>query len=102
MKKLTKLPREENTGDGLPNEAHAVDDVEGHAKNAPDELGPRLPGTGGDYRRPTSGGEVTDDVEGHGSGPDDLGPRLPGTGGDYRRPTSGGEITDDVEGHRQT
>ncbi len=108
MKKLTKLPREENTGDGLPAEGGegitwrvTDDDVQGHAKNAPDELNPRLPGTGGDYRRPTSGGEVTDDVEGHGSGPEDLGPRLPGTGGDYRRPTSGGEVTDDVEGHRQ-
>jgi len=65
MKKLTKLPREENTGDGLPNEVKAVDDVEGHVKNAPDDLNPRLPGTGGDYRRPTSGGEITDDVEGH-------------------------------------
>ena len=76
MKKLTKLPREENTGDGLPDQARltgdglpndvkAIDDVEGHAKNAPDELGNRLPGTGGDYRRPTSGGELTDDVEGH-------------------------------------
>jgi hypothetical protein len=102
MKKLTKLPREENAPDGLPADVKATDDVEGHARNAPDELGNRLPGTGGDYRRPTSGGELTDDVEGHArNAPDELGNRLPGTGGDYRRPTSGGEISDDVEGHRQ-
>ena len=71
MKKLTKLPREENTADGLPADGEGISmrvmdgDVEGHVKNAPDELGNRLPGTGGDYRRPTSGGEITDDVEGH-------------------------------------
>jgi hypothetical protein len=113
MSKFTKLPREENSpdglpdqaklsGDGLPDQVKALDDVEGHGAS-PDDLGPRLPGTGGDFRRPTGGGEATeDDVEGHGSSPDDLAPRLPGTGGDYRRPTSGGELTDDVEGHRQT
>jgi hypothetical protein len=53
-------------------------------------------------RRPSSGGELTDDdVEGHRAAP--ALPRLPGTGGDAfpRRPSSGGEFTDedDVEGH---
>jgi len=71
MRKMNKLPREEN--DKLPVEGEGVrvnatdDDVQAHrAGAAPDEVGTRLPGTGGDYRRPTSGGELTeDDVEGH-------------------------------------
>jgi hypothetical protein len=63
-----------------------------------------MPGTGGDAfpRRPSSGGELTDedDTEGHRAA---AVPRMPGTGDAFpRRPSSGGELTDedDVEGHR--
>ena len=68
MDKTKKLPREMAI-DGLP-----ADDVEGHGRLTgngedigPEELGQRLPGTGGDFRRPSGGGELTDDddVEGH-------------------------------------
>ena len=31
----------------------------------PEQLGTRLPGTGGDFRRPSGGGELTDDTEGY-------------------------------------
>lgn len=72
MKKMNRLPHEEKVdglpADGLPDEFMPTDpDVEGHsASGAPDELGTRLPGTGGDFRRPSGGGELTDDdVEGH-------------------------------------
>jgi hypothetical protein len=109
MDKSKKLPREQAVDElqtderveGLP----GADDVEGH-NAGPDELGTRLPGTGGDFRRPSGGGELTDDVEGHsqadedGLGPEHLGTRLPGTGGDFRRPSDGGELTDDTEGDR--
>lgn len=112
MRKLTKLPREEATDN---DEALPVDgDVEGHGVSS-DRFAPRLPGTGGDsraQRRPSSGGELTeeDDVEGHGgpmlpglpgTGGDSLLPGLPGTGADsIRRPIGGGEarIDDDFEG----
>ena len=114
MGKLNRLPREEATGDGAP--AGAIPDgdlgdadVEGHGQPGSEQLGQRLPGTGGDFRRPSGGGELTDDdVEGHGlpgTGGDlsprlpgtggELGPRLPGTGGDFRRPSGGGEIAGD-------
>ena len=106
MDKIKKLPKE--MVDGLP----ASDDVEGHyrapnlpggEKAGPDELGTRLPGTGGDFRRPSGGGELIDDTEGHSQsddldpafGPEHLGQRLPGTGGDFRRPSGGGELIDD-------
>jgi hypothetical protein len=111
MRKMNRLPHEEATQDGLgtndalPAGTGPTDtDVEGHRAPEGDGFAPRLPGTGGDFRRPTSGGEATDDdVEGHGAGHgDELASRLPGTGGDFRRPTSGGEMTDDVEGHRGT
>ena len=109
MDKFKKLPREQ-AADGLPADQvdglPGTDDVEGHTAG-PDELGTRLPGTGGDFRRPSGGGELTDDVEGHNQddeagipGPEQLGTRLPGTGGDFRRPSGGGEVTDDTEGHR--
>jgi hypothetical protein len=74
MDKFKKLPREQ-AADGLP--ADPVDglpgtvDVEGHSQDdeggipGPEQLGTRLPGTGGDYRRPSGGGELTDDTEGH-------------------------------------
>jgi hypothetical protein len=106
MKKINRLPRESATGtpeapnhDGLPLGA----DVEGHhVGSGPDDFAPRLPGTGGDFRRPTGSGENdpgAQDVEGHG-GPTPFAPRLPGTGGDFRRPSGGGEIgaEDVVEG----
>ena len=107
MDKMKKLPREMAV-DGLP-----ADDVEAHARltgddqTGPEDLGQRLPGTGGDFRRPSGGGELTDDVQGHmnqdeaeaGLGPEHLGQRLPGTGGDFRRPSGGGELIDDTEGH---
>jgi hypothetical protein len=121
MDKFKKLPREEAT-DGLPADQAdglpGTDDVETHQlrggwgetgddQPGPDELGTRLPGTGGDFRRPSGGGELTDDVEGHSQdeeagipGPEQLGTRLPGTGGDFRRPSGGGELTDDSEGYR--
>jgi hypothetical protein len=73
MRKMNKLPREEN--DGLPVEGEGVrspqaseDDVQAHRAGAVEGegVGTRLPGTGGDYRRPSGGGELTeDDVEGH-------------------------------------
>ena len=91
MKKLSRLPREEAAGDGLPEGAvpegagPTDQDVEGHVNPGGEGLAQRLPGTGGDFRRPSGGGELTDDVEGH------LQQRLPGTGGDFRRPSGGGE-----------
>jgi hypothetical protein len=110
MRKMNRLPHEEaSQDDGLgSNEAFPAgsgptdSDVEGHRAGEGERFAPRLPGTGGDFRRPTSGGEATDDdVEGHRAGDArEFAPRLPGTGGDFRRPTSGGEATDnDVEGH---
>lgn len=114
MRKMDRLPHEErNVSDGLPADGLPADflptdsDVEGHRAGFPsgEELGTQLPGTGGDLRSPSGGGEVIDDVEGHRGGlpsGENLGPQLPGTGGDYRRP-SGGELTnDDVEGHTGT
>ena len=96
MDKFKKLPREQAV-DGLPADQvdglPGTDDVEGHTAG-PDELGTRLPGTGGDFRRPSGGGELTDDdVEGHAmsDAPDQLGTQLPGTGGDLRMPSGGGE-----------
>jgi hypothetical protein len=107
MKKINRLPREQvvdgdgvdrNTDDGL-NLGH---DVEGHRSPGDDGFAPRLPGTGGDFRRPSGGGEIDagDDVEGHAIGAREFAPRLPGTGGDFRRPSGGGELDgrDDVEG----
>ena len=100
MKKLNRLPREQVvdapdgaqvTGDdGL----NVTSDVEGH--RAANRLAPGLPGTGGDFRRPSCGGEIeaVDDVEGH-RVPPGFAPRLPGTGGDFRRPSGGGEIVGD-------
>ncbi|MBA2719340.1 MAG: hypothetical protein H0U52_08900 [Chloroflexi bacterium] len=106
MKKVSRLPREQvtgepdavvNTNDGL----NVTGDVEGHRVRSGDGFAPRLPGTAGDFRRPSGGGEVDGtehDVEGHGVGP--VPARLPGTGGDFRRPSGGGEVVDDdVEGH---
>jgi hypothetical protein len=103
MKKINRLPRESATGtpeapnhDGLP----VTGDVEGHrARSAPGDFAPRLPGTGGDFRRPTGSGENDpgEDVEGHVA--PSFAPRLPGTGGDFRRPSGGGEIgAEDVVG----
>ncbi len=105
MKKFNRLPREQasgapddvahrNTDDGLNNDGR---EVVAHRARSAVRFAPRLPGTGGDFRRPSGGGEVDgDDVEGHGrpSG-DDFGPRLPGTGGDFRRPSGGGEVDGD-------
>lgn len=104
MKKPNRLPREQvvdgpdgavTGNDGL----NVTSDVEGHA--VPREFAPRLPGTGGDFRRPSGGGEIDaeDDVEGHVVG-GDFAPRLPGTGGDFRRPSGGGEVVggDEIEG----
>jgi len=97
MKKMSRLPHEEkNVEDGLPAEFLPTDsDVEGHLiHEAPDQLGTHLPGTGGDLRMPSGGGELTDDdVEGHAmsDAPDQLGTQLPGTGGDLRMPSGGGE-----------
>jgi hypothetical protein len=100
VNKNRKLPREGVASrDDTDEIAQRDSDTEGHRAPAM----PRLPGTGGDEaypRRPSSGGELTDeDVEGHVRAL----PRLPGTGGDAfpRRPSSGGELTDedDVEGH---
>jgi hypothetical protein len=94
MKKMNRLPHEEkNVDDGLSAGFLPTDsDVEGHVVNeAPDKLGTQLPGTGGDFRTPSGGGELTDDdVEGH-MLPDELGTQLPGTGGDFTLPSSGGE-----------
>jgi hypothetical protein len=110
MKKINRLPREQvsggpddvvnrNTDDGL----NVTGDVEGHGRHSGDEFAPRLPGTGGDFRRPSGGGEIEgeDDVEGHRVSPS-MTPQFPGTGGDFRRPSGGGEIEgdDDGEGHR--
>jgi hypothetical protein len=107
MDKFKKLPREQ-AADGLPADQvdalPGTDDVAGHTAG-PDELGTRLPGTGGvSGTRASGGGELTDDVEGHSQddeagipGPEQLGTRLPGTGGDFRRPSGGGELTDDTE-----
>lgn len=120
MGTLNRLPREEATGDRLPADAFPDGDlgdadVEGHGQPGSERLGQRLPGTGGDFRRPSGGGELTDDdVEGHGqslapglpgTGGDlsprlprsggELAPGLPGTGGDFRRPSGGGEIAGD-------
>jgi hypothetical protein len=98
MKKLNRLPREEVTGttdEGIGPEHDARPDVEGHRVRPISDFGPGRPGTGGDgvtpgmpgggeYRRPTGGGEI-DDVEGHSFGHtkgERLGPTLPGTGGD--------------------
>ncbi len=107
MKKNYKLPREgiaERRDDGL-NVDGSDTDTEAHRHKSNDGIS-RLPGTGGDAfpRRPSSGGELTDedDVEAH-SGASPVISRGPGTGGDAfpRRPSSGGELTDedDVEGH---
>ncbi|MDQ3128446.1 MAG: hypothetical protein M3Q66_08350 [Chloroflexota bacterium] len=110
MKKFNRLPREQatgapddvidrNTDDGL---NHDGNDVEAHRTRSGEDFAPRLPGTGGDFRRPSGGGEVDgDDVEGHrAQSGDGFAPRLPGTGGDFRRPSGGGEIDgDDAEGH---
>ncbi|HEV7810187.1 MAG TPA: hypothetical protein VGO64_06295 [Candidatus Limnocylindrales bacterium] len=114
MGKLNRLPREEATSE-TPSATDVPDgstdtDVEGHRAPSGDRVAPRLPGTGGDFRRPSGGGELTDedDVEGHraslhpsvpGTG-GDIGPRLPSTGGEYRRPSGGGEIAVDTEGDR--
>ena len=107
MKKISRLPHEQAAGvdDGLQDvdRAPSVDgDVEGHRVGR-EPFAPRLPGTGGDFRRPSGGGEATDeqDVEGHGVPSGDRLNRLPGTGGDFRRPSGGGEIDadDDVKGH---
>jgi hypothetical protein len=101
MKKISRLPHEQATGDqndGLGAEHDARPDVEGHglgqdslAPGMPgtggDQLSPGMPGTGGDrLRRPVGGGEI-DDVEGHAFGHtkgERLAPGLPGTGGDAR------------------
>ncbi len=107
MKKINRLPREQangkpdehrkNTDDGL----NVGADVEGHRIRP--GFAPRLPGTGGDFRRPSGGGEVDgaegDDVEGHIALR--FSPQSPGTGGDqsFRRPSGGGEIDGgDTEG----
>jgi hypothetical protein len=93
MKKMSRLPHEEkNVEDGLDGFLPTDSDVEGHrAAPTAEKLGTQLPGTGGDFRMPSGGGELTeDDVEGH-SMPDDLGTQLPGTGGDFRMPSGGGE-----------
>ena len=98
MKNMKRLPREQASGgdglpqSGLPEGSGPTDqDVEGHVTPPGEGLGPRMPGTGGDFRRPSGGGELTDDdTEGH------LLQRLPGTGGDLRRPSGGGEATDDT------
>ena len=76
MKKFNRLPREQatgapddvgsrNTDDGLNPDGG---DVEAHRARSGDGFAPRLPGTGGDFRRPSGGGEIDgdgDDVEGH-------------------------------------
>jgi hypothetical protein len=110
MKKFNRLPREEAAGGPADVRARNVEDgatgvdgdVEGH--RVPPGLTPQFPGTGGDFRRPSGGGELTeeDDVEGH-RVPPSLTPEFPGTGGDFHRPSGGGEVTadEDVEGHRQ-
>ena len=65
MKKINRLPREQVTGgpddvvhrtteDGL----NVTGDVEGHRARSGPSFAPRLPGTGGDFRRPSGGGEV--------------------------------------------
>ena len=97
MQKMKRLPHEQrNAGDGLPVDAGGNflptdSDVEGHNVPSGEGLGTQLPGTGGDFRMPSGGGELTDDdVEGHMT-PDELGTQLPGTGGDLRTPSSGGE-----------
>jgi hypothetical protein len=66
VNKFRKLPREGATGrDDVDDDARVETDVEGHGASAV----LRLPGTGGDAfpRRPSSGGELTDedDVEGY-------------------------------------
>ena len=98
MKKISRLPHEQVTGDqndGLGAEHDARPDVEGHSAG---QLSPGMPGTGGDnLRRPVGGGEV-DDVEGHAMGHtkgERLSPGMPGTGGDAR-PTG----DDEIEGSR--
>ena len=103
MKKINRLPREEaDGGDGLPatsfpeGSGPTDQDVEGHVTPAGEGFTQRIPGTGGDFRRPSGGGELTDDVEGH------LQQRLPGSGGDFRRPSGGGEATSDSEGESIT
>jgi len=96
MKKMSRLPHEEkNVDDGLSADFLPTDsDVEGHgAAPGSEKLGTQLPGTGGDFRMPSGGGELTaddDDVEGH-MVADELGTQLPGTGGDFHSPSSGGE-----------
>ena len=98
MDKIKRLPREQrNVDDGLAASGDPASflptdsDVEGHNVPSGEGLGTQLPGTGGDFRRPSGGGELTeDDVEGH-LMPDELGTQLPGTGGDYHTPSSGGE-----------
>lgn len=113
MKKFNRLPREQASGapdgvvhlttdDGL---NHDGSDVEAHRARSGPNVAPRLPGTGGDFRRPSGGGEVDGDghdVEGHRArSGDGVSPRLPGSGGDFRRPSGGGEIDgdhDDAEG----
>jgi hypothetical protein len=98
MQKTKRLPHEQrNVGDGLPADGLTEgflptdSDVEGHNVPSGEGLGTQLPGTGGDFRKPSGGGELTeDDVEGHVMA-DELGSQLPGTGGDFRTPSSGGE-----------
>ncbi|HUQ77489.1 MAG TPA: hypothetical protein VM427_01285 [Patescibacteria group bacterium] len=88
MKKFDRLPREQVADqlDDVPSRTIGDGgDVEAHRARSGDGVAPRLPGTGGDFRRPSGGGEIDDsDVEGHGrqSG-DGSAPRLPGTGGDF-------------------
>ena len=73
MRKNHRLPREQAaaTGDDVPgpiNDGLNLDqDVEGHGIRTRGEFAPRLPGTGGDFRRPTGSGELVgeDDGEGH-------------------------------------
>ena len=56
MKKMNRLPHEEKTvDDGLDGFLPTDSDVEGHS--IPDELGTQLPGTGGDFHTPSTGGE---------------------------------------------
>jgi hypothetical protein len=106
MKKINRLPREQVVGgpeDSSTDDQNVTGDVEAHGQEGGSGFAPRLPGTGGDFRRPTGSGELDgggDDVEGHNVAAP-FAPRLPGTGGDFRRPSGGGEVDggDDIEGH---
>ena len=65
MKKMNRLPHEQASGDGR-RRAHCPEqrrvptdqDVEGHVDPGGEGSCQRLPGTGGDFRRPSGGGEV--------------------------------------------